>query len=63
MANISPGLVNPGKVELILETRREYAKKLEEVIFPFILVDEVWLASLSFSFFFLSFLIHFRSIV
>lgn len=30
VANISPGLVNPGKVELILETRREYAKKLEE---------------------------------
>ncbi|KAE9592753.1 hypothetical protein Lalb_Chr19g0132561 [Lupinus albus] len=30
VADIPPDLVNPGAVELILEIRREYAKKLEE---------------------------------
>ncbi|XP_027355128.1 uncharacterized protein LOC113865017 isoform X2 [Abrus precatorius] len=30
VAEISPDLVNPGAVELVLEIRREYAKKLEE---------------------------------
>lgn len=50
MADIPLDLVNPGAVELVLEIRREYAKKLEEVIFPFILVDGVWLTSYSFLF-------------
>jgi len=48
MADIHPDLLNPGTVELAFEIRREYTKKLEEVIFPFILVDEVWLTSCSF---------------
>lgn len=48
MADIHPDLLNPGTVELAFEIRREYTKKLEEVIFPSILVDEVWLTSHSF---------------
>ena len=48
MADIHPDLLSPGTIELALETRREYTKKLEEVVFPFILEDEVWLTSRSF---------------
>lgn len=48
MSDIHPDLLSPGTVELALETRREYTKKLEEVVFLFILADEVWLTSPSF---------------
>jgi len=34
VADIPPDLVNPGAVELVLDIRKEYAKKHEEVI-PF----------------------------
>lgn len=30
--DIPPDLVNPGAVELVLDIRKEYAKKLEEVL-------------------------------
>ncbi|XP_006598042.1 uncharacterized protein [Glycine max] len=33
VSDVPPDLVNPGAVELVLEIRREYARKLEEVIF------------------------------
>ncbi|XP_028775388.1 uncharacterized protein LOC114732164 isoform X2 [Neltuma alba] len=41
VADIPPDLVNPGAVELVLEIRREYSKKLEEVIFNFCTVNLV----------------------
>lgn len=34
IADIPPDLVNPGAVELVLDIRREYAIKLEQVILP-----------------------------
>lgn len=48
LSDIPSDLVNPGAVELVLEIRKEYARRLEEVIFPFlsILVDGVWLTFL-----------------
>lgn len=35
IADIPPDLVNPSAVELVLDIRREYAKKLEQVNFHF----------------------------
>lgn len=35
ISDIPPDLVNPSAVELVLDIRREYAKKLEQVIFHF----------------------------
>jgi hypothetical protein len=36
ISDIPPDLVNPSAVELVLDIRREYAKKLEQVKFPFL---------------------------
>jgi len=47
VADIPPDLVNPGAVELVLEIRKEYAKKHEEVMFHSILVNGAWLTFLS----------------